>query len=128
MQKPQSNPGTPWALHLDRDGTEDFLIVRDADGYDLSRSEFFWQPVEEDEAVPTPLAAGWLMFNAPKLLKALKELAEQADHDCPAQSRSCHFIAAMEQANAIIAAATAKPPYIRRGGPGLHADATECPL
>jgi len=114
----QTNPGTPWTLHIDRDGTEDFAIIC-SDGNDLVRSEFFWQPAEDNEPVPTPLAAVWLMFAAPKLLKALKALAEQADYDCPAQSRSCQFFEAMEQANAAIAEATARPPYIRRGGPGL---------
>jgi len=31
----QTEPGTPWTLHLDRDGTEDFLIVRDTGGSSL---------------------------------------------------------------------------------------------
>jgi hypothetical protein len=114
----QTNPGAPWTLHIDRDGTEDFAIIC-SDGYELVRSDFFWQPIEDDEPVPTALAAVWLMFAAPKLLKALKALAEQADYDCPAQSRSCHFFEAMQQANAVIAEATGRPPYLRRGGPGL---------
>jgi hypothetical protein len=118
MNTPQTNSGIPWKLHRDRDGTEDFLTICDADGYELARSDFFWQPID-DEPVPTTLAAVWLMFAAPKLLKALKSLAEQADHDCPAQSRSCYFLEAMEQANAVIAEATGRPPYLRRGGPGL---------
>lgn len=115
---------TPWTLHLDRDGTEDFLIVVDAKGYELARSDFFWQPEEDDEPVPPPLAAVWQMFHAPKLLAALKTLAEQANLDCPAQSRSCDFIEALELANALIAKATGRPPYIRRSGPGVQADAT----
>jgi hypothetical protein len=112
----QTHPGTPWSLHLDRDGTEDFLIVCDAEGNDILRSEFFWQPVDDDEPLPVIMAALWLMFKAPKLLVALKALAEHADHDCPAQSRSCHFIEALEQANAVIAEATGRPPYISRHG------------
>jgi hypothetical protein len=64
------------------------------------------------------------MFHASKLLAALKTLAEQANLDCPAQSRSCDFIEAMEQAKAVIADAIGRLPYIRRGGPGIHAEAT----
>jgi aminoglycoside phosphotransferase len=45
---------------------------------------------------------------APALLRALKELAEQADEDCPAEYRSRHFAAALEQANAVIAEATGR--------------------
>jgi hypothetical protein len=119
MTTEKPNPGTPWTLHLDCDGTEDFLIVCDAEGNDLARSEFFWQPEDEDDPVPTKLAAGWLMFKAPKLLDALKALAEHANHDCPAQARSCFFIEALEQANAVIAEATSRPPYISRHGCGV---------
>ena len=68
MTTETTKPRTPWALHLDRDATEDFLIVCDAEGNDLARSEFFWQPEDEDEPVSTVLAARWLMFKAPKLL------------------------------------------------------------
>ncbi len=127
MKTLQTNAGTPWTLHLDRDGTEDFLIICDADGFDLVRSEFFWQPEDEDDHLPTTLAAAWLMFNAPRLLEALKTLAEQANHDCPAQARSCFFIEALEQANTVIAEATGRPPYIRKWGPGLPAEATGRP-
>jgi hypothetical protein len=120
----QTNIGTPWSLHLDRDGTEDFLIICDDDGNDLARSEFFWQPEGQDDHFPTVLTAVWLMFKAPRLLEALKALAEQANHDCPPQARSCYFIEALEHAKAVIAEATARPPYISRLGRGLPADAT----
>jgi hypothetical protein len=123
MKTQQTNPGTPWSLHLDRDGTEDFLIVCDPEGNDIVRSEFFWQPESDDEPLPMAMTAVWLMFKAQRLLAALKTLAEQADHDCPAHARSCYFIDALEQANAVIDEATARPPYIRKCGPGLPADA-----
>jgi hypothetical protein len=119
MTTEMTNPRTPWTLHLDRDGTEDFLIVCDAEGHNLARSEFFWQPEDENDAVPTPLAAMWLMFKSPKLLDALKALAEHAGHDCPAQARSCFLIEALEQATAVIADATSRPPYISRHGRGV---------
>jgi hypothetical protein len=119
----QNYTRTPWSLHLDRDGTEDFLIICDNEGNDLARSEFFWQPEDDDEPLPRTMAAVWLMFKAPRLLEALKTLAEQADHDCPAQARSYLFIEALEHANALIAEATARPPYISRWAQGLPADA-----
>ena len=119
MKTQRTNPGTPWSLHMDRDGTEDFAIICDGEGNDLVRSGFFWQPHDDDEPLPMKLAAAWLMFKAPKLLEALKALAEHANHDCPAQSRSCYFIEALEQANAVIADATRRPPYISRHSNGV---------
>ena len=50
----------------------------------------------------------WVMHTGQKLLMALKELAEQADDDCPAEYRSRHFSHALEQANAVIAEATGR--------------------
>jgi hypothetical protein len=94
MQTPMNHPGTSWQLRLERDGTEDFLIICDNKDDEIIRSTFFWMP-EEHDPVPRTLAAVWLMFNAPKLLVALKTLAEQADQDCPARSRSSDFIAAL---------------------------------
>jgi hypothetical protein len=123
----QNNTGTPWSLHLDRDGTEDFLIICDNEGNDLARSGFFWQPEDDDDPLPMSMAAMWLMFKAPRLLEALNTLAEQADHDCPAQARSFYFIDALERARNVIAEATARPPYISRWGNGLATDATGRP-
>lgn len=45
---------------------------------------------------------------APRLLEALRDLAEQADEDCPAEYRSRHFTEALEQANTVIAQATGR--------------------
>ena len=49
-----------------------------------------------------------LQIAAPALLEALIDLAEQADEDCPAEHRSRHFAAALEQAKAVIAEATGR--------------------
>lgn len=38
----------------------------------------------------------------PKLLAALKNLADQADEDCPADYRSRHFIEALENARSVM--------------------------
>jgi len=96
---------TPWSLHFDRDGTEDIAVICDADGDDLARSRFFWLP-ERNDPIPTTLAAVLLMAAAPKLLEALKAMAEQAAEDCPTEYRSRHFSDALEQANTVIAEAT----------------------
>jgi hypothetical protein len=98
---------TPWSLHFDRDGTEDIAIICDAGGDDLARSRDFWLP-EGDDPVPPTLAAMRVMVAAPKLLEALKALAEQADQDCPTEYRSRHFSDALEQASALIAEATGR--------------------
>ncbi len=50
---------------------------------------------------------------APNLLEALKNLAEQADEDCPAGYRTRHFTDALGQAHAVIAEATAQQPERR---------------
>lgn len=42
---------TPWSLHFDRDGTEDYAIIFDAEGHDLVQSTTFWLPEEDDAAV-----------------------------------------------------------------------------
>jgi hypothetical protein len=108
MQSPATDPGTPWTLHLERDGTEDFLVIRDAKRKELIRSELFWMPADH-EPVPTTLAAVWLMFLAPRLLESLKTLAQQANQDCPAQARGTAFFEALERANLVIAEATRRP-------------------
>lgn len=96
---------TPWSLHFERDGTEDYAVIYDADGDELARSRFFWLP-ESLDPIPTTLAAMLLMVAASKLCEALKDLAEQADQDCPPTYRSRHFSDALAQANAVLAEAT----------------------
>jgi hypothetical protein len=76
MKTQQTNLGTPWSLHFDRDGTEDVAIICDSDGDDLARSRHFWLP-ERDDPVPPTLAAMRVMAVAPKLLEALDYLLEQ---------------------------------------------------
>src|SRR4051794_25388594 len=82
---------TPWTLHFDRDGTEDFGIICDADGNDIAASHLpctriggrtfrtgtFWLPEERD---PTPVVLRQLrlMTAAPKPLDVLKALATTA--------------------------------------------------
>jgi len=61
---------TPWSLHFDRDGTEDFGVILDADGEELVRSREFWLP-EKDDPIPPTLAALYVMHAAPRLLEAL---------------------------------------------------------
>lgn len=120
-----TNPlNIPWTLHFDRDGTEDFGIICDAEGNDLVAShlpqttmprwkdrEFgegcFWLPEEGDE-VPYLVRCMQLMSAAPKLLEALINLATQADEDCPAHARSNHFIEALKVAHEVIAEATGR--------------------
>ena len=67
---------TPWHCFFDRDGTEDFAIIRDAVGNDLVRSEHFWLP-EAHDPIPQVLAAVRAMTAAPELIDALDLLLEQ---------------------------------------------------
>jgi hypothetical protein len=46
-----------------------------------------------------------VMHNGQKLMSALKELAQQADEDCPHESRSRHFCDALEVAYSAVAEA-----------------------
>lgn len=79
---------TPWTLHFDRDGTEDFGIICDAEVNDLVAShlpqttmprwknrEFgdgcFWLPEDAGEEVPLLVRQMLLMKAAPSLLTAL---------------------------------------------------------
>ncbi|MEO2089601.1 MAG: hypothetical protein ABGY75_08915 [Gemmataceae bacterium] len=67
---------TPWSLQFERDGTEDYAVVRDADGREIAESTTFWMP-EQDDPVPAVLAAIRLMAAAPRLFAALDYLLEQ---------------------------------------------------
>lgn len=103
----QNEINGPWSLHFDRDGTEDIAIICDADGEELVRSRHFWLP-EGDAPIPPTLASTRVMVTAPKLLEALKALAEQSDEDCPVEYRSRQFCDALEQANTVIAEASGR--------------------
>jgi hypothetical protein len=76
---------TPWNLHFDRDGTEDFGIICDAEGQNIAASHLpstrigertfetgtFWLPESEDDDPPVLLRQLQLMTAAPQLLTAL---------------------------------------------------------
>lgn len=78
---------TPWSLHFDRDGTEDFGIICDAEGNSIAASHLpctrigdrtfqagtFWLP-EKNDPIPVTLRQLRLMTAAPKLLDALRFL------------------------------------------------------
>lgn len=87
---------TPWSLHFDRDGTEDYGIICDADGNDLVASHLpsskvakiadrpfgtgtFWLPEEQGDEMPTLVYQMKLMTAAPKLLDFLKIAVTTAD-------------------------------------------------
>jgi hypothetical protein len=77
---------TPWSLHFDRDGTEDFGIICDAGGNDLVASFLpgtriadktfetgtFWLPEYDHEPIPVRVRQMRVMTAAPKLLAMLK--------------------------------------------------------
>ena len=86
-----TNLNVPWALHFDRDGTEDFGIICGADGNDIAASHLpstrigertfhtgtFWLPESDDEETPVLVRQLQLMTAAPKLYQALAYLLEQ---------------------------------------------------
>jgi hypothetical protein len=67
---------SPWSLHFDRDGTEDFAIICDSKMQDIVTSRFFWLP-ERRDPIPVALASVRMMKAAPELFEALTELLEQ---------------------------------------------------
>ena len=91
-----TNPlNAPWSLHFDRDGTEDFGIICDADMNDLVASHLpqspvarladrpfgtgcFWLP-EEGDKMPRLVRQMRLMAAAPKLLEAAKRTLRQCE-------------------------------------------------
>ena len=113
-----NNPlNSPWSLHFDRDGTEDYGIICDAEGNDLVAShlpqtnmprwkdrEFgegcFWLPEEEGDPVPYLVRVMQLMTAAPKLLAMLKVAIATAD---PAKHKW------VKEAWDVIAEATGQP-------------------
>jgi hypothetical protein len=96
MTNPLINFATPWSLHFDRDGTEDYGIICDADGNDLVASHLpqsnvarladrpfgtgcFWLPENEDDEMPLLARQMQLMTAAPKLLAMLRVAIVSAD-------------------------------------------------
>jgi hypothetical protein len=72
---------TPWSLHFESDGTEEYAVVRDAEGRVLAESSTFWIP-QQGDPTPAALAAIRLMAAAPRLMEALHDLlAETVDMD-----------------------------------------------
>jgi hypothetical protein len=82
---------TPWSLHFDRDGTEDYGIIRDADGNQIAASHLtsvqdpfehggtFWLPETDGDPMPAIVRKLRLMTAAPKLLDLLKVAVATAD-------------------------------------------------
>src|SRR5437588_557288 len=92
----QDDLNTPWSLHFDRDGTEDFGIICDADGNDLVASHLpsskiariadrpfgtgtFWLPESSEDETPALVYQMKLMATAPKLLAMLKMAVATSD-------------------------------------------------
>src|SRR6201992_19335 len=87
----QNEFNTPWTLQFDRDGTEDFGIICDAEGNDLVASHLpgtrieertletgtFWLPEYKDDTPPTRVRQMRVMAAAPKLLEAAKRTLRQ---------------------------------------------------
>lgn len=107
----------PWSLHFDRDGTEDYGIIIDADGNDLVASHLpsstvarladrpfgtgcFWLPEEEWHEMPLLVRQMQAMKAAPKLLEMLKIAIATADP---------HKHKWVKEAQAAIAEATGQP-------------------
>ena len=85
--------------------TAEAKYTEDCDGENLSALIDVAGDEEFEQSVTIDFEAGRLRKLAPELLEALRNLAEQADEDCPAESRTRHFRDALEQAFAVIATA-----------------------
>ena len=89
MTNQQTDLSTPWSLHFDRDGTEDYGIICDAEGNDIVASHLperqegygnvFWLPEKESDPVPLAVRQMQVMTAAPKLLHMLKIAVATAD-------------------------------------------------
>lgn len=89
MTKQQPELCTPWSLHFDRDGTEDYGIICDAEGNEIVASHLperqegygnvFWLPEKETDPVPQAVRQIRVMTAAPKLLDMLKIAVATAD-------------------------------------------------
>jgi hypothetical protein len=108
---------TPWSLQFDRDGTEDYGIICDAEGNDLAASHLpgskvariadrpfgtgcFWLPESEGDETPLLVRQMQVMAAAPQLLALLKIAVATSD---PARHRW------VKEARDAIAAATGQP-------------------
>lgn len=137
MTNPQTDIATPWSLHFDRDGTEDYGIICDADGNDLVASHLpqskvariadrpfgtgcFWLPENEGDEMPLLARQMQLMTAAPKLLAMLKVAIATAD---PAKHKW------VKEAREAIAEATGQEhdateqetPHLYKAAPSLYA-------
>ena len=87
---------TPWSLHFDRDGTEDYGIICDAEGNDLVASHLpqtnmprwknrgfgegcFWLPESEGDRMPLLVRQMQVMAASPNLRAMLKTAIATAD-------------------------------------------------
>lgn len=116
MTTTEHTPG-PWQQNWQ------FIVAPDPDGIhpDIYIAEIAEEDSEGRIASPEQQEAnGKLIVAAPKLLEALKAMAEQADQDCPHECRSRHFTDAIEQAYAAIRAATAECPPCESEEPDIH--------
>lgn len=91
----------PWALHFERDGTEDVAVICDVDGDELVRSRHFWLPDPGDPSPPT-LNAVQLMVHAPRLLLSLERLVTQIEPE----QMGPRLTAALAEARTVLDAAT----------------------
>ncbi len=134
---------TPWSLHFDRDGTEDYGIICDAEGNDLVASHLpqskvariadrpfgtgcFWLADDEEEPLPLLVRQMQLMAAAPKLLDMLQIAVATAK---PARQRW------VKEAQAAIAEATGQKyakstaeaaRHLYRAAPRLYAALEVC--
>jgi hypothetical protein len=90
-----TNICTPWTLHFDRDGTEDFGFIVDANGDEIvssQHSKTCWLPESPDDCLELPTLAYQLrlMTVAPTLLagckKALAAMEAALEADDPQAS------------------------------------------
>jgi hypothetical protein len=135
--------GTPWSLHFDRDGTEDFGIICDAEGNDLVASHLpqskvariadrpfgtgcFWLPDDEDEPMPLLVRQMQLMTAAPKLLDMLKVAVATANpsrHKWVKEAQAAIEEATGQEHDQKTAEAT---PHLHRAAPRMYAALEAC--
>jgi hypothetical protein len=122
---------TPWSLHFDRDGTEDYGVICDADGNEIVASHLperqegygncFWLPEKETDPVPKAVCQMTLMTAAPKLLDMLKIAVATSDpkkHKWIKEAQDAIAEATRQKFNAEEAEATK---FLLRASPRLYA-------